>query len=93
MSRPHGDSYDHPECPHCGHADEEWWDGLSRHIGDGDTFTPTCDGCEKEYEATMTITYSFSTVAVDQTPAALPPINEDYAPPPALEPYPVKPAT
>ena len=50
-----------PKCPHCGAEDQDWWDGLG-HKHDGDDWEVDCAWCDKQYIATMHITYDFSTV-------------------------------
>lgn len=50
---------DVPVCPHCGHKDEEWWDGRSGDIEDG--WEATCGACEREYSVSVRTIIYFST--------------------------------
>lgn len=49
-----------PTCPHCGEADQDWWDGLPPK-NDGDTWTVECAYCDEPYEVTMSVSTYFDT--------------------------------
>jgi hypothetical protein len=49
-----------PVCPHCGHVDQNWWDG-SKGCCDGDAWVDECRNCEKEYDVLFEVIYYFTT--------------------------------
>ena len=49
---------DNVVCAHCGHEHEEWWEF---HLDtDGSTDKVTCHSCNKEFEVTVDVSYSFT---------------------------------
>lgn len=49
-----------PTCPHCGEADQDWWDGLPSKE-DGDEWTVECGFCDESYTVTMSVSTYFAT--------------------------------
>ena len=49
-----------PTCPHCGEADQDWWDSLEPK-NDGDEWPVDCSWCDKEYILQMNVSADFST--------------------------------
>jgi hypothetical protein len=54
-----------PVCPHCGKADQDWWDGLS-HKWDGDSWEVNCGFCMKEYQVTISVDTTFDTKKIKE---------------------------
>lgn len=58
MTGPVIDMADDIECPYCGYVDPDSWE-VYGPMNEDDTITDQCLRCNKEYEVTMHVTYSF----------------------------------
>lgn len=58
-----------PVCPRCGHSVKDEHDLLGSGFAyDGDTTIVECDGCLREFEIMLSVSYSFSTRRVPKEP-------------------------
>jgi hypothetical protein len=56
-----------PTCPECGHRDEDWLELLG-DLEDGDRAEVNCPNCETPYLVLMSVSYSFTTSAIEDEP-------------------------
>lgn len=49
---------DSPICPHCGHVETDWSDGITPY---GDCWDATCNSCGADYRVELTTIQRFTT--------------------------------